>query len=352
MRTPDDPAEGSCKIVTMRILLLLLLVLLSSPAAAYLEPLLERPVRKMAISEDTLFAAFGTTDTIAVYDLAERSALFEMPLDGATLTSLSVSRVGNRLAWGDDQGLVHLHALQTGESHGALRPFEQGNPTALAFSSDGRMLAVGSDQGELSVRIARNNSDRAAFKSHEGPVREIAWVLSEPQLVTLGDDGRLKLTNLITTSQSPIGETRTTPTLSLSLGGSAGNYFTSEADGSFLVRVLTDSESAYPLPYPKFPGARIRASSDNVMIAIIPPDAPPTYVRMADGRRKSGSDPVVDVAFAVELGAVIEAGDFGARLLRFAPSPAKPDQSGTDHSGHDHDQAPDDPTQDHTGHNH
>ncbi len=295
----------------------------------------------MAVSEDMLFAAFVTTDTISVYDLDLQSALFVMPLDGANPTSLTISRVGNRLAWGDDQGLVHLHELQTGEDHGALRPFEHGNASALAFSSDGRMLAVGSNEGELSVRIARNNSDRATFKSHDGAVRDIGWVMGEPQLVSLGDDGRMKLTNLITTSQSLIGETLTTPTISLSLNGSAGNFYTSESDGSFLVRILTDAESAFALPLPKVPGARIRASSDNVIIAIIPQDAPPTYVRMSNGKRNVGDDPVVDVGFSTELGCVIEAGEFGARLVRFAPpAPTQPK--------HD----PHDPGEDHTGHNH
>lgn len=321
----------------MRIFFLLVLSLLVSRANAA-ESLIERPVRKMAVSEDMLFAAFVTSDTLSVFDLDKRAALFVMPLDDAKLLSLSISRVGNRIAWADDQGLVHLLSLQTGEDHGSLRPFEQGNATALSFSSDGRMLAAGSDQGELSVRIARNSADRAKFKPHEGAVREIGWVTGEPQLVSLGADGRLKLTNLITTEQTNIGESRTTPTLSLSLSGSAGNYFTSEADGTFLVRVLTDHDAAFALPLAPVPGALVRSSSDNVWIAMIPADSPPTYVRMANGNKILGEDPVVDVGFSTELGCVIEAGEFGARLMRFAPPVPK--------------EEPHDPSGDHTGHNH
>jgi len=156
-------------------------------------------IAQVAFSPDgTRIAGAGYYSALGqVWSAADAAPLFELQGHGTRLRSVAWGPGGERIATGDEAGVVVMHDAATGE---AVAQFEAvtGDATALAFSPDGSVLAVGSSRGEVALwRLGADERDTgerdAIWPPHSGGITALAFSPDGSLLITAGRDGAVRL---------------------------------------------------------------------------------------------------------------------------------------------------------------
>ncbi len=146
---------------------------------------IEGTVRSLVVLKERAFVAThnGNASEIMSWDLGASKAIQRTIATGGRYSRLVTSQDGEIIAYGEDNGAVHL--LQGEESKG--KSSVAGAVTALALSFDNSQLAFGSSRGEIGL-LAKNNatpltlSDGAADE-----ISELAFAQDNTLLVAAGE---------------------------------------------------------------------------------------------------------------------------------------------------------------------
>jgi WD40 repeat protein/serine/threonine protein kinase len=148
-------------------------------------------VRCLAISPDASKVAVGCDPGVmTVWNLTGAEPPRNFNLSGA-IWDAAFSGDGRFLAVAVDDGTL-LSDADTGNLVLKLLDARSG-PLSVGFSSDGKLLAVGYFDGTISFWRVKHGTKLGTIKAHAGPVRSIRFVPETPQLVTSGDDRRVRL---------------------------------------------------------------------------------------------------------------------------------------------------------------
>jgi|GEM_PF-802216 len=138
-------------------------------------------------SSHTVLATLGRDQSVRMWSLGVKTPLARRHhVTGRAAKGLAFSPDGDRLAVGDDAGVVQIWDLVSGRQPLELSGHDQ-QVWAVAFSPEGDVLASADRHGQLILWDALDGNQIWSVQAHDTPVWSIAFAKSSEQLVTAGE---------------------------------------------------------------------------------------------------------------------------------------------------------------------
>lgn len=157
----------------------------------------EKHFCKVTFSPDNqLLASAGNDGIIRVWNWQKQQLFAEIPGHLGPVYSVAFSPDSKRLVSAGDDGTMRLWNLQ-----GKAQPFQEfvvavnfgAAVNSVTFSPDGKMIITGDQKGNVQLWDWLNKEQFAAWKAHQGEIRNVSFSQNGKMLASAGDDSTAKL---------------------------------------------------------------------------------------------------------------------------------------------------------------
>jgi len=148
----------------------------------------------LAFSSDGDFVVESTADGVRLRDLGNGTTK-QIPLEtDESVSALALAPDNRSLITADDDGVVHIWDVETGQSRKTIQTGQQ--ITAVAIDASGKLLATARADRSIVLWDLKSGAVRSEFKKHDNVVNALAFSPGSNTLASGGDDRTVILWDL------------------------------------------------------------------------------------------------------------------------------------------------------------
>lgn len=150
-------------------------------------------------SPDGTRIASATPDkkAVQIWNPTNGEILYRYPKQSATITDVTWSHDGTRIAWSDAQGMVSVWTVAVPK---LIRTYtgHKSRVWWIAWSPDSRYIASGGDDTSVQVWDAATGDMLSSYRKHTGAIYDVSWSPDGTRIASASADGTVQIWKVAT----------------------------------------------------------------------------------------------------------------------------------------------------------